>query len=51
MRRSVWLNKTFQQKKENEEEGELTVSKNNEIEKKLKNQSMDVEDRKNDNQY
>ena len=45
------LNKTFQQKKENEEEVKLTVSKNNEIEKKLKNQSIDVEDRKNDNQY
>jgi len=46
----VRLNKTFQQKKENEEEGVLTVSNNNEMEKKLKNQSIDIKDSKNDNQ-
>ena len=48
LRRSIRLNKTVQQKKENEEKGELTVSKNNETEKKLKNQSIDVEDNQND---
>ena len=48
LRRSIRLNKTVQQKKENEEKGALIVSKNNETEKKLKNQSIDVEDNQND---